>query len=317
MTRARPGFPRSSEATTCQGWAVRQHRAKAGADRPVDLVFVHGMSAGGWIWPQAWLDRFTTRGYDCWSLTLPGRETGGAARDLAGAGLRLGEALQSGDAHAALALLSTAAPGASFPDGPSLEDFTDALEAALAQIARPCVVVGHSLGGAVAQCLLKRGRGPAGTVLLASVPPYGTWRASAEMAMLQPELWCNLALFSLWGLNAVDLNVLRKGFFPGGIEDAVFEGLVQNLRDESLTATLQAAGLPPFAPLPGFRRDVLVLGGARDRMVPTLDTVMTAAYYGSMARIIPGAGHMMMLEPEAAEAASARILEWLQERDAT
>jgi pimeloyl-ACP methyl ester carboxylesterase len=203
-------------------------------------------------------------------------------------------------------MLLRALPGASLFDGPDMDDFADAL----AQVGRPAVVVGHSMGGAVAQLLLRRGTAPAGTVLLASVPPYGTWRASAELAVTAPQVWQMLGQFALNGPAGTDMGLMRQVFFPGGVSDRVFRSLVANLRDESLAALVQAAGWPPFAPLPGLRGDVLVIGGGRDTVIPAADVWLTAGWYGTRPVVLDQAGHMLMHEAGPAAAAVATIRDW-------
>ena len=313
VTRVPPGMAHDIDAH--QGWALTAHPPGPARARAVDLVFLHGMAAGGWVWPEAWIAAFTGAGYRCWTLSLPGR-SGGAVR--AGGPEAVDRALAhvaaTGDAAGALDMLAAALPGAPALDGPRLDDYADTLAAALDQIGRPAVAVCHSLGGAVAQCLMKRGAAPAGTVLMASVPPYGTWRAAAEMAVLNPQLWQTLARFSLFGPSAADPAVMRENFFPNGIGAAEFDRVAEGLRDESLAASLQAMGLPPFAPWPGPRRDVMVMGGGRDRIVPVTDVMLTAAYYGVVPDILPEAGHMIMRE-DIAGAAVARILAWLADRE--
>ena len=66
-------------------------------------------------------------------------------------------------------------------------------------------------------------------------------------------------------------------------------------------------------PLPGPRRDLLVLGGALDRIVPTTDLALTAAWYGTLPEIVPRAGHMLMHD-DAGAGAIRRILTWLDGR---
>lgn len=313
VTRMAPG--QGADADVHQGWAMSRHAPRTGPSRPVEILFLHGMSAGAWIWPDAWIGRFTGAGYGCWSMTLPGRPGGSTlASDPAQLDRIIAEALATGDISAAIDAVARVLPGASLLDGPGIEDFTDALQQALARIDEPCVVVAHSLGGAVVQNLMRRGAAPEGSVLMCSVPPYGTWRASAEMAILHPDLWRTLGLFSVYGKQAVDPDVMRRHFFPSGVSDEVFEHLMANLRDESLMATARAMGLPPFAPVPALRPEVLVIGGGRDRIVPPLDTVLTGFYHGGLAEFLPDAGHMMMHEAGAGEAAQ-RILTWLERFD--
>ncbi|PWR00863.1 hypothetical protein DKT77_20265 [Meridianimarinicoccus roseus] len=319
VSRIPPGTQADIDAH--QGWALVCHDPAGGPDvspgrggAPLDLLFVHGMAAGGWIWPAAWLDGFTRQGHRCWTLTLPGRAGGrSVTRDPSVLERAIGHALNTGDLDGASAMLVRALPGASLFDGPTLDDFADAVQQAMARIGHPVVVVGHSLGGAVAQLLLRRGVAQAGTVLLASVPPYGTWRASAEMAVTNPALWHALSQFALHGAARADMALMRRALFPNGISDRDFEALMAGMHDESLAATVRTAGLPPFAPLPGPRGDVLVVGGGADLLVPPADAWMTAAYYGGAPLMVPRAGHMIMHDPHA-DAAVTGILRWCAAR---
>ncbi len=314
VTRMAPGGVEAIEAH--QSWALECHEPPSGPERPVDLLFVHGVGGGSWIWPEAWLAAFAEAGYRAWTLTLPGRPGGATVGyDPLVLDRQIAQLLQTRDASAAIDGLLQVLPGASLWDGPTLEDFADALTAALARIGRPTVAVGHSLGGAVLQLSMQQGRAPAGSVLLCSVPPYGLWRASAEMAFTDPLLWLEMARMSLYGPTAVDPTLLRETLFPGGVSNRDFDRMQANLRDESLMALAQTLGLPPFAPPPGPRRDVLVIGGGRDRLVPAIDLHMTAFYYGGVPVFLPEAGHVPMLE-SAGTAAVRAILDWVGAFDA-
>jgi len=253
------------------------HANPEGEARPVDLLFVHGISAGAWIWNDGVLDHFARAGYRAWALDLAGRGANAAEGDI---------------------------------DRFSLADFADDLATALDEIARPTVVIAHSLGGAVVQRLLAGGRQTAGTVLLCSVPPYGLWRASMEMALRHPRLWQQMAVFSFRGIEHTDFDVMRRGLFPSGIEETVFDRIAARLQNESARAMRGTSGWPPFAPPPLSQRNMLVIGGGRDAFVPPADVLMTGAYYGVLPHIVAEGGHMMMYETAGLEAARI-ILDWL------
>lgn len=298
-----------------QSWALESHAPAGPRSRGVDLLFLHGMAAGSWVWAPDWIARFTDAGYRCWTMSLPGRAAGATVAFDPGAFERaMAQGLQNGDAEIALDALAKALPGASLFDGPDLDDYSDALAEALALIGGPCVVVSHSLGGAVAQNLMRRGTRPAGNVLICSAPPYGTWRASMEMAFTNLPLWKALFDFSLFGIAAADVDVMRANLFPNGIADDAYDRLLARFTDESLAATARTSSF--FGPLPGPRRDMLVIGAGRDRFVPPLDVHLTGLYYGCAAQIIPGAGHMPMCEPAFAGPTASRVLDWLEDRAA-
>jgi len=295
ISRMAPG--EAQEAGAVQGWAMSGYAPEAGPERPVDLLFVHGMAAGGWMWSPEWIAEFTGHGYRVWTITLPGREGGRTlATDPAALDHALKLALAGADARATLDAAWKALPGAALFDGPGLEDFADAIAEGIARIGRPTAVIAHSLGGAAAQMLIRRGRAPAATVLMSSVPPYGLWRASLEMALTNPALFGALQDFSLGGIAALNHAVMKANLFPGGDTAHAYARMVPQLTDESLKAMMGSLGWPPFAPLPHPRRDVMVIGGTEDRFVPALDATATAFYYGTVPRIVPGAGHMMMHE---------------------
>lgn len=311
VTRMAPDEVYDTDIDAHQGWAMSEHAPTGGTGQAVDLLFVHGMAAGGWMWSADWLAAFTDQGYRCWTLTLPGRAGGQTlATNPQALDRALAIAFHKNDPEAALAALAKAIPGASTLDGPGISEFTDALALALKRIGRPTVPVCHSLGGAVAQNLMRRGQSPAGTVLLCSTPPYGFWRSSVEMAFTNPDLWRALFDFSLFGQRGTDMDVMRRNLFPRGVSNGDYSEMVGNLRDESFKALAQANGFPPFAPLPGPRGDVLVIGGTEDRFVPWLDIMFTGTYYGTLPVIVQGGGHMLVSEPVWPRAADA-ILDWL------
>ena len=212
VTRMAPGEAETLDAL--QGWALTDTSPDEGRSRPIDLLFVHGMASSGTVWDLSWREKFSKDGYRTWTITLPGRQGGGTMATNPGALDRaIGLALQ-GQTDSALDTLMTAMPGMPLLDGPSLDDFTDAIEEAISKIGRPTVVVCHSLGGAAAQNLIRRGRAPAGTVLMGSVPPYGLWRASWEMAWFNPDLYAALADFAVAGLTPATIPVMRAMVSP-------------------------------------------------------------------------------------------------------
>ncbi len=253
-----------------------------GGRQNVDILLVHGMSAGAWMWQEGALKHFADVGYRSWALSLSGH--------------------------------GNSADSAALPWAP-LEHYSTDLSEALDHIARPTVVIAHSLGGAVVQNLLRRGRRIPGTVLLCSVPPYGLWRASMEMFFRNPELWRTLAEFAVMGWNDQRLAVMRRHLFPNGIDDALFAKLVACAQDESFFAMHAATGWRPLAPPPLSQQRMLVIGGALDSLVPATDVQLTAIYYGVKPHVIDNAGHMMMFEPEGLIAADI-VLRWITGLDA-
>lgn len=254
-------------------------------DRPHDLVFVHGMSSGAWMWERDVIPWFVERGWRCWAPDLASKKD---------------RALGQG----------------------GIERYSDRLAETLRTAGRPAVVIAHSLGGAVAQNLLRRGGRMAGLILLCSVPPYGLGRASAEMLAFRPKTWATLARIVSHGMTSTPPKTIESIFLPGGASPETLDWLSRNLADESLAAMVQAMGWRPIAPPPVWlapllaRPPVLAMGGSRDPLVPPLDVGLTALWHGGRAHVIPGAGHMPMLEREAGLEAAETAAAWLERLEA-
>ena len=117
-----------------------------GAPRPASLLFVHGMWGGAWVW-ERWLPFFAARGWDGYALNLRGR-----------AGSR---------------------PVADIGRVPLTDYIEDA--ASVARRLGAVVVVGHSMGGLVAQALAAT-LTPVAAVAVTPAAPRGIWPLrSAEL----------------------------------------------------------------------------------------------------------------------------------------
>ncbi len=255
------------------------HQPAHATPRRQALLFVHGICGGAWLWQDRTLPFFAERGFDSYALSLSGHS---GSR---GCG-RVGRM--------------------------SLDRFADDVADAVSRIDRPVVVVGHSLGGAVAQNYVRRGGRLDGLVLLCSVPPYGMARGAGETFWTNPALWWTMTMLSVYGLEAGDFSVMRDNLFPNGVDDADFERFVSQVDDVAVRASFEASGWRPMAPLPWMAGNVLVIGGDRDHFLPTTDLLMTAAYYGVRPHIVERLGHLPMLDPHGHEADQV-ILDWLDQ----
>ena len=110
-----------------------------GRARPASLLFVHGMWGGAWVW-ERWLPFFAARGWDGYALNLRGRA---GSRSVADVGR--------------------------VPLADYVED-----AAAVARCLGEVVVVGHSMGGLVAQALAAT-LDPVAVVAVTPAAPRGIW----------------------------------------------------------------------------------------------------------------------------------------------
>jgi pimeloyl-ACP methyl ester carboxylesterase len=180
------------------------------------------------------------------------------------------------------------------PPAPSLAQYASVTARLLDDLgAWPAIVIGHSLGGAVAITLAaERPNAVSGLVLLsacACLPPMST---SAQ--------W-------LWGalpatLRRVVFFVTAKNvLFAAGASPAAIALGMQELRacrpttiaaDVAIARSMDVSGLAATLRVP-----TLILCGSRDRVTPPdLARRLHATIAGSALQIVDGAGHMLLIE---------------------
>ena len=258
--------------TSADGWRLELLTAlPRGAPQPVDVLFLHGICTGARIFGEHFLDAFAAAGFRAHALSLRGHG-GSDGRDW----------------------LKTF----------TLADYVADLRAALAAIARPTVVVGFSMGGAVLQAHLRAGGRPAGAVLLASVPPWGLGPSALRLMIADPGLFHQLWLLTGAGVGAVDPVAMRRALFTDAVDDHAFRTFLADAQDESPLVGLELMGGRPIAPWPLGLPPIAVVGGTVDRLVPADDVRATATWYGVRPVVVDGLAHAMMLEPEWPRAAA-------------
>ena len=226
-------------------------------DRP-PVLLIHGAFVAAWSW-NAFAQALAHDGWDCCAVSLPGH--GGS----------------EGSQQA------------------SLEDYVVALEEVLHDLPRPPIVIGHSLGGYLAQILAQR-QPLAGLVSICAVPPYGLASSVNFMMFFQPFLLAGLNAFA-WGLMPQPgAEFIRELLFTPDVSDEELNCFVAQAQQHSFVALTQLwipqpwrlLELPPAIPC-------LVLGAERDRMIPWSDVWMTAQSLRVPPVMIEGAGHFPFL----------------------
>lgn len=234
-----------------------------------DLVLLHGAFCGGWAM-AGWARDLTARGWRC------------HAPDLRHHGLPRGEA-------APPALGRT-----------SLLDYAADLEAAITRLPGRPVIVGHSMGGLLAQMLAARGLARA-LVLLAPSPPWGLTPTTAFELMSGWSLMAALGPF--WGdpvppsytiaaehtLDRLPFDERQRLFDRFGPESgrAIFETVFP------LLDARQASRVDPLrVPCP-----VLAVAGGQDQVNPPATVKRIAARYDGAYLCRPACSHWMLSEP--------------------
>ena len=244
-----------------------------------DLLFVHGMWSQSSVWDD-WLPRFEAHGFRCRALTLPAHHAGASERELAGV------------------------------------DFEACMAVALHEVAamqRP-VVIGHSLGGLIAQQLAAR-LDPRAIVLINSAAPRA-------LLPLRPVILPGLARHLHWGAwrNALRLSRWEGDYLLwGGLAPRQRERLFERSVPESGRLVYELA-FGPLSPRRAHHVDrdaircpMLALAGSEDRIIPRGVSRSMAAYYGSKLsyREFPGRAHWLLAEP-GFEERMAEVIRWLE-----
>lgn len=243
---------------------------------PRTAIMVHGAFCGGWAF-DSFRAPFEAAGYQV------------AAPDLKG--------------HA---------PGQS-PAGLSMADYADQIAALIREQAAPPVLIGHSLGGLVAQLAAARAKVSA-LVLLAPSPPWGIAGGSLEEAVSAVSLY---ALGPYW-MQAIDPDYASARHYSlDRMDKAARKAVFARMTAESGRALWETLNwwLDPFmttqVPAGRIAAPTLGLAGERDLIHPPATVRQTVGRLGGEARVAPGMSHWLLSEP-GWETVAQTCLEWLE-----
>ena len=168
------------------------------------VLFLHGAFSGAWVWAEHVLDFVADRGHAAYALSFRGHGRSEGRGDLARHGLA---------------------------------DYANDVRTAIRAIGRPPVLVGHSMGGLVAQRCLGRER-VAGLALMAPVPPEGVMAANAHLVLRDSKLWAEIAQAATVGVGraAPASSDLRRMLVADDLPPALANTYLLRMQDESRRA---------------------------------------------------------------------------------
>ena len=249
------------------------HAPPHGSARSRPVLFIHGYFVDGSVWKD-WLDFFAERGVNAYAVHLRGRWGSKP-------GTNLGRT--------------------------SIDDFADDAAAAARQIGAR-VIVGHSMGGLVAQKVAERGDVDA-AVLITPAPPRG-------ISVLSPAVALRQIRYLPWILGArvvhpgrEDLRALVMNRVPPQQQDELLDRMLPDSgragRDMSVT------GVPVDARR--VRCPLLVIAAEDDRFIPAPIVARIAKRYDAPLVTVEDHGHMVIVEPDW-QVLADRVERWIRER---
>ena len=246
------------------------HHAAPPSPDGLPILYVHGMWGGAWVFEE-WLGATAARGHEAWAINLRGHH---GSRPVALGAVVLEDYVQ---------------------------DVADVLD-----LIGPAIVVGHSMGGLVAQIIAARDD-VAAAVLLASAPPPSIPLISWALLRRLPWYAARLTARRTFSAREADARALSLNGVPAAQRAALASRFVA----DSGRVALQLALGRVRPPRP--RCPVLVIGTGRDRLIPARVQRRIARHYGAEYMEVPDRGHMLPVEP-GWEVPFARMLAWLETR---
>lgn len=256
---------------------MRRVAKDLGQGMPKPVVMVHGAFCGGWVF-ENFRKPFEAAGHVVLTPDLPGHEP------------------KDRRSVANLTMI----------------DYARAVAEVCKACDEPPILIGHSMGGLVAQLAAVRTE-VAGLILLAPSPPWGVAGASMEEAVSAVSLY---ALGPYW-LQAIDPDfALAKLYSLDRMDREERAAIFKRMVPESGRALWQTLNwwMDPFmatlVPSAMIEGPVLAIAGGRDVIHPPATVKQTAARLSADFHVLRGMSHWLPGEPGWDEVAKI-CLDWM------
>jgi pimeloyl-ACP methyl ester carboxylesterase len=228
------------------------------------------MQGGSW-YLRSWLYAAAQAGWEAWAVNLRGHHGSRPVRDLG-----------------RVSVLDY------------VEDVHDCL-----RTLREAVIIGHSMGGLVAQKVAEGGRARA-AVFVTSAAPKGIRVVTWPVLWRMPRYAAPIMASRPFGIGPEDAAALLGNRLTPELQAWAYPYLVPESGRAAREMALGSIAVDPTA----IRCPTLVLGAEHDRITPASGQRKIAARYGSKYLEAAGHAHLLMLET-GWERPFAGVLEWL------
>jgi pimeloyl-ACP methyl ester carboxylesterase len=254
------------------GNLVVRHEAPATTRRSAPLLLVHGLWGGAWVWDR-WLPFAAARGWDTWAIENRGRAGSGPVADLG----RVRIADLVGDVREVVAHLG------------------------------PCVLVGYSMGGLVAQAVAAEESNLRAVVYLCTVAPGGMIAINGWMVRYMARYLPTIARSGTFKPRRIDADAILFNGSPRDLADATYPRLMPDsgtIAREIMLGTVKVDASKISCP-------TLIVSTDEDHISPRALQPKLVRKYGAEHVAIPGLDHMHTKHPEWERPADA-VLDWAE-----
>ena len=244
------------------------------------ILMQHGMWHGAWCW-QPWQEIFAEWGWETHAYSLPGHAGSPVQRPLAQC---------------------------------TLDYYLGFLKAEVERLPRKPVLMGHSMGGALAQWYLKYvGDDLPATALVAPWTSHSIFRGNFLGLLRLDPIGCALIPLT-WDAGPLVRNPrAAAGLLLGPQAPVTPEQLHARLNSESVLVLFQHN--PPYwQPPEAIHTPMLIAAGELDMGVALEELRRSAQHYRASFIVASGAGHNLMMEHNSRQTAQA-IQDWLAQQD--
>lgn len=228
----------------------------AAATRP-PVLFVHGYFASATVFTE-WLPLFASRGIPAYAVNLRGRAGSRPGTDLGRA---------------------------------SIDDFVDDAAAVARHLGSP-VVLGHSMGGLIAQRLAERGEVRA-AVLVSPAPPRGITVLSPRLAIKQLKYLPSILRSRPVVPHREDLREIVLNRVPPAQQSVLLDQLIPD--SGRAGREMSISGVP--VDRARVRCPIVVIAADDDRFIPMAIAQRVARRYGAPIHMLKDHAHMSVVEP--------------------